>query len=524
MTGSDTSGPAGSGSSGVLTLRDALDDPALTAAHPTVLAGWAHLDAPIRWVHTSELLEIAELLTGGEMILVAGVFLTDSTPERMRAYIDSLADVGAVALAVETPRFGSLPTPLIEHALERDFPLIALGEVVRFVDITRAINSRLVSESVRALQFNDDVTHRLAGVLAAQGNLEAMVNALRDVTGCSIIVRSASGAVLATATVPDARPPSYARVAGIESAGVTIATLEVLPRSGVDLQMVEAACRRAPEPLALALLRWQPLTRSDQHVREIFRLLAADSGRLSAEAVRSIRAAAAAIGFDAPGKYVGVVAISVDGPLQTTELATALRSDDRTVLSEVRNMSQQSIIRCGSGSDSPGTDSHSATDELAALLRTHALPGGLRIGITEPVDDIVALAPSMAVARTAARSATVRDWVALARDVTLTHFLGSVDDAAVDAFLAATLGPLLGTSRTAEFIETLVMVHRTGSRVAAAKALNIHRQTMYQRLDRITTLLGGLPEPTSAAYGALVVAAEMALVRYREPPRVAPAF
>ncbi|MDN4517432.1 PucR family transcriptional regulator [Mycolicibacterium austroafricanum] len=496
-----------------LSLREALDDPAVAAARPRVLAGWERLDAPIRWVHTSEVLDIAELLSGGEMLLVAGVILGDSTPDQLRSYVDSLADVGAAALAVERPRIGVLSEALVDRAVARGFPLIELTEVVRFVEVTRALNSRLVNESVRALHFNDEVTHMLAGVLAAQGDLDEMVAGLSALSGCAIMVRSVSGAVLASAEVPDARPRSYAHVAPIESAGVTIATLEVLPRPGVDLQMINAIARRAPESLALALLRWRPLTRSDQAVREVFRLLALaeDTTRppsLLTETASALRRATRSLGLPPGGWYVGVVAISVDGPLQVAELAAVLRRDERQVLSEIRNGQYRSIVRFDNR-----TDPAELVEVLVGQLYSTALPSSLRVGITEPQREMADVATTMTVAATAAMHSTESDYVGLARDFTLDHFLTQVDSAAVERFLDAALGPLRTANRSEELIATLAALFRTGSRVAAAESLRIHRQTMYQRLARIESILGRKLGTADRSTGALRVAVEIAAAR-----------
>ncbi|MGW0039278.1 PucR family transcriptional regulator ligand-binding domain-containing protein [Gordonia sp. NPDC003376] len=499
-----------SDTTGGLTLRDALDDPALAAARPTVLAGWNALGTPLRWVHTSEVLDVADLLSGGELVLVAGVLLGDADEAAMRAYLDSLADVGAAGLAVEGPRLGGVPQPLVHQAAARGFPLIELGEVVRFVDVTHAINSRLVAAQVRELQANDQVTHALAGILAAQGDIASMVEALSELTGCSVTVRSMAGAVIAETAVADARPRGYARVAPIDSAGVTVATLELTPRPGVDLHLIEAACRRAPEPLALALLRGQPLTRSDQHVREIFRLLAVGAdrdNRRRPEDVLAAQVATAGLGLDGPGLFAGVVAISVSGTLHTVELSEALRRNGNNVLSEIRDGAHRSIVRIPiRGSTPTGAD-------VVDLLTSSALPGDLRIGVTEPAPDILSLAPSMATARTAAASASARVYVVRARDVVVAHLLDDLDAAAVGEFCTEVLGPLLDSDRADELLLTLVMLHRCGSRVAAAQTLNIHRQTMYQRLDRIGVILGGLPDEATGARGALIVAAELELVR-----------
>ncbi|WP_199255271.1 helix-turn-helix domain-containing protein [Mycolicibacterium mengxianglii] len=502
-----------------MTLRDVLDDPALFAARPQVLAGWDRLDTEIRWVHTSEVLDIGELLSGGELLLVAGVILGDSTTEQLHDYIDSLAAAGAAGLAVERPRVGRIPAALVQQASIRGFPLIELTEVVRFVEVTRAINSRLVNESVRALHFNDEVTHLLAGVLAAQGDLDDMVSALSDLSGCSISVRSASGAVLAAAEVDGARPRTYAHVATIESAGVTIATLEVLPRAGVDLQMVSAVCRRAPESLALALLRWRPLTRSDQHLREVFRLMAlaentSTPAALRADTEAALRRATRELGFTPGGWYVGVVALSVDGPLQVAELSAILHRDDRPVLSEIRDGRHRSIVRFDGR-----RDAGSIADELVAQLYSSPLPRALRIGVAEPTRELPALAQAMSSAATAAQLASESDFVGLARDAALDHLLSEVDPAAVDRFLRIVLGPLLDTERAAELVTTLAALFRTGSRAAAAEELNIHRQTMYQRLSRIEQILGRPLQDASGATGALAVAVEFAAVRRRLGPR-----
>lgn len=401
------------------------------------------------------------------------------------------------------------PPALVEQATAREVPLVELVEVVRFVEVTRAINSRLIAESVRELQFNDKVTHTLAAVLAAQGDIQALTSALRDITRCSITVRSVAGAEIASAKVEGARPRRYARITPIDSGGITIATLEILPRPGVDLQMVEAACRHAPEPLALALLRGQPLSRSDQHVREIFRLLSMAehdrTGRLSPADARAMQIAGRDIGFDGPGVYVGVVTVAPHGPLQTIELSEVLRGNGAAVLSEIRDGRHQSIVRMSSRGDRRG----SATD-LIRRLRSTALPAGLRTGVTDPADDILGLARSMGVAHNAAGSATAQDCIASARDFTLDHFVGQLDSAVVDQFLDATLRPLLTSDRGVELVATLAAVYRNGSRVAAAKSLNIHRQTMYQRLEHISTILGKLPDDNSDARGALMVAVEIA--------------
>src|SRR3954463_16480469 len=60
------------------TLVEVLELPAVRRGEPAVRAGTAHLDRPVRWVHVSEVSDIAHLLEGGELILTTGIALPES--------------------------------------------------------------------------------------------------------------------------------------------------------------------------------------------------------------------------------------------------------------------------------------------------------------------------------------------------------------------------------------------------------------------------------------------------------------
>ena len=59
-----------------LLLSEILDSGVLAAGAPLVVAGAGAVDTRrVRWVHSSEVLEIAPLLSGGELLLTGGVAL-----------------------------------------------------------------------------------------------------------------------------------------------------------------------------------------------------------------------------------------------------------------------------------------------------------------------------------------------------------------------------------------------------------------------------------------------------------------
>ena len=147
-------------------LRDVLTDPTL-AADPLVLAGRPNLDRPVTWVHTSEVLDIATLLRGGELLLVGGVSLATATRMNGATYIRELAAVGAAGHRPRNRRrLPAVPEEMITEAERVRLPLIELRRVVRFVEVTQAVNGTLVNESVRRLQLADRVWHALAAGLA----------------------------------------------------------------------------------------------------------------------------------------------------------------------------------------------------------------------------------------------------------------------------------------------------------------------------------------------------------------------
>jgi len=65
-----------------------------------LLAGEAQLDAPVRWVHISELPDPTPWLSGGELLLTTGMAL--ESEDDQRAYVQRLADHGLAGLGVGT--------------------------------------------------------------------------------------------------------------------------------------------------------------------------------------------------------------------------------------------------------------------------------------------------------------------------------------------------------------------------------------------------------------------------------------
>ena len=79
----------------MLTVRELL-----AGLDVTLHGGEAGLGEPVRWVHSSELLDPTPWLSGGEILLTTGMQLTDA--DRQRAFVARLHDHGLAGIGVGT--------------------------------------------------------------------------------------------------------------------------------------------------------------------------------------------------------------------------------------------------------------------------------------------------------------------------------------------------------------------------------------------------------------------------------------
>ncbi|HEV7750385.1 MAG TPA: PucR family transcriptional regulator [Baekduia sp.] len=171
----------------MLTVRELLRD-----LEVSVLAGEANLDAPVRWVHISELADPTPWLSGGELLLTTGLAI--ETPEAQRAYIARLADHGLAGLGFGTGfAHQSVPEALIEAAAERDFPIVEIPYDTPFIAVTEKAFGRLVNEQYALLQRSIAVQERLQRIVLSERGLDAIASALATLIGGTAVVFDGRG-------------------------------------------------------------------------------------------------------------------------------------------------------------------------------------------------------------------------------------------------------------------------------------------------------------------------------------------
>jgi purine catabolism regulator len=171
----------------MLTIRELLRDLDIG-----ILAGEANLDAPVRWVHISELADPTPWLSGGELLLTTG--LSSTTPDEQRAYLTKLADHGLAGLGFGVG-FGhaQVPEALVEAAAERDFPLIEVPYDTPFIAITEKAFGRLVNEQYALLQRSIAVQERLQRIVLSERGLDAIAAAIATLIGGTTAVFDGRG-------------------------------------------------------------------------------------------------------------------------------------------------------------------------------------------------------------------------------------------------------------------------------------------------------------------------------------------
>ena len=524
-------------------LQDVLEHPSLTAADPVIRAAAGNAArTQLRWIHSSEILDIAPLLDGGELLLTGGEALALASEERRVAYIHQLAERGVAALAIETGvALPSLPSSMIAAAEAAGLPLIELRKVVPFVSVMQAINSSLVSESVSQLRRADEASHAMAVELAHGGSLDRILAVLAGITHCEVTLASLTGAPLASAT------PEYAEAAD-DGPGGTGGTTAPEPGPGMQEpgQQEHARLIHIDVPvrgiLAAQLLLRVPADEDENLARTAGKrsvdILALAMLQRMSPGLREVAGAALIRAIDSGSQpwRLQQLASAAGIPVAAPLVAVVVRSD---ISQQLRTAVEQHLSRAA--------QSHATYVDNAELLAVASLAGDaseesrqrLLAGLSElPVMDgtLAAVGPLVSGISDAPWSLSeAKITLELAASPDLTHAgSGGLHRPVIDAeafaverlsiqsldpyqrrnFVRQQLGALLDhdAQRNSRLLDTLATWLDCGCNTAhAARELHVERQSMHQRLRRIFELCGGDPRDTGRL-AALHLAARLARI------------
>ncbi|GHF80926.1 PucR family transcriptional regulator [Streptomyces thermodiastaticus] len=537
-----------------ITVRRALELPGLSSGLPEVLAGADRLDRTVRWVHAGEVPNIASLLKGGELLLTTG-FGLGTRPADQRAFVRTLAERGIAALVVELgPRFSRLPAALVDTARGAGLPLVQLHREVPFVTVTEEIHTEIVNGHYALLQRAEEVHRRCTEALLGGGGVPQVLDILAGFAANPVFLETAGGRLLYAAgsgpegTDPlqvweglrgqrrDVPPPAGSVLVDVPGggpgSGAVRARLVLLPVRGPLAPVHRMAAERAAGILAVVLMQARQEEELVARGRGDF-LTDLAEGRIAAE---DAPAQARVLGFKpGSGPLLPVVmrlgeALAPGGgwAVLTRAVAEELAAVGVPALLGVRPVEGRVLLLAGLRSEA---ERSAAADRVAAALRAGAERSGMRRPGGPPPVVVVGVAGGWTAAsaglRHAAETAAAaqglpeRPWYDARRldiDLLLWRLRDHPDLA---AFVDRALGPVLDHDRRAKppLLPTLrSYLEHAGRKAETARELHLNRQTLYNRLARITELLGtDLEDPDT------VLTLSLALRARRHVNRTTPA-
>ncbi|MFJ6751222.1 PucR family transcriptional regulator [Streptomyces sp. NPDC091266] len=510
-----------------ITVRRALELPALRRGLPEVLAGEDRLDRAVRWVHAGEVPHIASLLKGGELLLTTGLGLS-SRPTEQRAFIRKLADREIAALVVELgSRFESLPSAMVDSARDCGLPLIQLHREVPYVTVTEEIHTEIINSHYTLLRRADEILRRCTDVLLRGGGAPEVLRLLAVFTGNPLCLEAPDGSPLYAAG-PDGDDDSGGPAdadpllawEGLRDTGVRIdvpggghgpdavrARLVLLPVNTPLAPVHRITAERAADLLAVVMLQSRQEEVLAARGRGDF-LADLSEGRISAtEAPAQARLLGFRPGSDPVLPVVMRLPAGLPTPGSWALLAQALRTELAApgvpVLLGVRPVEGRVPVLVALRA---GQDRDALADRIAEALRAGVVRAGLdRPAAHRPVvvvgtaGDWAAAGPGLrhaAEAAAAAQGLPDQPWYDARRldiELLLWRMREHGEQGVLTDFVERAIGPLLAHDRGARqpLLPTLeAYLASAGRKAETARDLNVNRQTLYDRLARIAHLLG----------------------------------
>ncbi|MGA5362634.1 PucR family transcriptional regulator [Streptomyces purpurascens] len=499
-----------------LTIEEVLRLPVLVEGMPRVLAGQSHLDRAVRWVHVTELLNPADFLEGGELVLTTGMPYPEDASE-LRDYVDQLADVGAAGLIVELGhRYRKVPEELVAACRAREVPLVELARGVRFIDVTQTVHALILDGQGALLRRGRDIQDIFTALTLRGAGPEELVHTTAELTGAPVVLEDLTHRVLMCELL--GRP--YEPVVSAWSRRSRAApTLEKITPSGPEgwliapvqdphgpwgrLVLLEGRLNAEPDPehvlvleraaVALTMARLAgPAWWERRAHRSVLRDLYERRFRSPADA----RARAEALGLPAFGHRLFAVVI------RHTHTGHDEHLDER-----IAKALAQTGIRALTGETAPGRIGvllalaqasawQPVAERIGRLAREELGPEAV-VAVGPGVTDLSGIARSWQEAEQTAEAITPASperWFYVPADVELPELLGVLrEDTRLQRYAERQLIRLIehDDRNSGDLLPALrAYLTAAGNKSVAAKRAGMSRQAYYQRLHTIERLLG----------------------------------
>jgi purine catabolism regulator len=141
-----------------------------------VLAGEAGLDRRVSSVTVGEVPDIADWLSGGELVL-STLFAVKGDPERQREFCRRVMMADAAALFIKTTRFvESLPEDIMELAEKRKFPIVEVPQSLRWTRLMQDVTEVIINRQASLLEQSQSIHRSLLGVVIRGGGWQDLAD------------------------------------------------------------------------------------------------------------------------------------------------------------------------------------------------------------------------------------------------------------------------------------------------------------------------------------------------------------
>ena len=550
-----------------LTMQDVMADPMFERTAPTVEAGEAGMSGTVRWAYTNERYDIASFLSGGELVIIEGsALLSHMDDNEIIRYVDTLVDAGVAGLAIELVEgVRTVPPAMIAHANTRALPVIGMHRRMPFVDLCQSINTAIVKNQLLVQVRTDALATTMRTRLATARSAQDVAKTLNDIFGESVAIFDSDGLVVAhsgpTIRPADAgRPAERTLVLDVRKNGGPLASIEITQRNRLaDGQIAEQVSEVIRQVLP-AFIQTQPRNAMLAHVLRG----PANERHATEQEAGDAAAILQAIGLDSTNQLVPFV-IGMDSVSSSIDAVSRCLSGEGTATISGGDGDDENGVdhiggRIGGAPAQGAEEGNIVADEgiVVDVLEGNLLFGlyAASLGSTDRGNSgnsgssasagkqSDSIAGTRLERRLADASALPGIWCIYGRAVSSVGML--LDECGLLQFAAREMPPaagtvanlldaapkrLLGIERTRDaagtlqslmlgdallghdsLLRTLEACFDTGGNISkACGLLGIHRQTMYNRLEKIGDMTG-VSKDDCMAWPLLLCAAKLAAV------------
>ncbi|GAA1539600.1 hypothetical protein GCM10009730_55880 [Streptomyces albidochromogenes] len=460
-------------------------------------------DRDLHWVHTSEMGDPYPYLLGGELLLTAGVQLTDPGH-----YVSRVVAAGAAALGFGVaPVYDTVPPALVAACERHGLPLVEVPRPTTFTAIARAVWRLMAEARHRELRRVAQAQQGLATAAARPDPVPAVLRQLTTrLDGAWAVLLSAEGAPLATAGRSPS-PEAHAALARL----ARVVSPPPEPAAPESAGPASPPAARTAAPASAPTARPAPSSATDT----------AGGGHLAAYALAGGQRLVLAVASDRreAGDHtiagVAVVLLSLlttphQGAAESARAAALVRlllGADAGEVAPLLGADEWTVVHARPAAEATGPDPLAAaalgaalgsalvdaTDEggvrvlLAGGAREVEPQPGWTLGASSPVPPSELPAADLRAERAVRRAEATRSALVRDRGEAGAGLASLVTPDEARAHARVRLAPIAASPALVTTLRTWLSLHGSWDRTAVA--LDVHRNTVRQRVARCATLL-----------------------------------